>query len=117
MSPSHHMANFGPVTSADRFRSLEHPSKFQRVSRLAFVTAPMSLNGSQPNFARCFAVSWACTLYVHFSDDLAPDGILSGAKFTLRPSLAYNEWNYGTFGDGATYIRQGGHHVGNRPTF
>ena len=25
----------------------------------------------------------------------------------------YKEWNYGTFADGATYIRQGGH----RPTF
>ena len=28
-----------------------HPSKLQRVSRLGFVTAPTSLNGSQPNFA------------------------------------------------------------------
>ena len=26
----------------------------------------MSLNGSQPNFARCLAVSWAGTLYIHF---------------------------------------------------
>jgi len=62
------------------------------------------------------------------------------AKFTLRPSLAfsyigsvtsrhsssgpqrhfsasYKEWNYGTFADGATYIRLGGHHVRQRPTF
>jgi len=31
-------------------------SKFQRVSRLGFVTAP-SFNGGQPNFARCFADS------------------------------------------------------------
>jgi len=29
----------------------------------------------------------------------------------------YEEWNHGTFADGATYIRQGGHHVGHRPTF
>jgi len=27
------------------------------------------------------------------------------------------EWNYGTLAEGATYIRQGGHHVGHRPTF
>ena len=27
------------------------------------------------------------------------------------------EWNYGTFADGVTYIRLGGHHVGHRPTF
>jgi len=71
---------------------------------------------------------------------LRPDGISSGAKFTLRPSLAfsytasitawhcssarepnfaawYTEWNYGTFADGTTYIQLGGHHVGHRPTF
>jgi len=42
------------------------PSKFQRVSRLGFVTAPTSLNGSQPNFARCLAVSCAGTSYIHF---------------------------------------------------
>jgi len=71
---------------------------------------------------------------------LAPDRILSGAKFTLRPSLVfwhigsvtarhsssgrkpnfaawYKERNYGTFAEEATNIRQGGHHVGHRPTF
>jgi len=74
------------------------------------------------------------------SGALAPNGILPGAKFTLRPSLAfsyivgitgrhsssgrqpnfaacYKEWNYGTFEDGATYIRHGSHHVGHRPAF
>jgi len=29
----------------------------------------------------------------------------------------YKEWNYGTFAEGATYIRPGGHHVGHWPTF
>jgi len=71
---------------------------------------------------------------------LAPDGILPGAKFTLRQSLAfsyigsitawhsssgrqpnfaawYKKWNYGTFAEGTTYILLGGHHVGHRPTF
>jgi len=75
-----------------------------------------------------------------FLGALAPYGILPGAKFTLRPSLAfscigsvtarhsssrhqpnfaawYKEWNYGTFAEGATYVRLGGHHVGHRPTF
>jgi len=69
-----------------------------------------------------------------------PDGILPASKLTLRPSLAfsypgsvtawhsnssrkpdfvawYNEWNYGTFAEGAIYIRLGGHHIGHRPTF
>jgi len=45
---------------------LGHPSKFQRVSRLGSDTAPTSLTGGQPNFARCLAVSWVATLYIHF---------------------------------------------------
>jgi len=83
------------------------------------------------------------TIYMHFWGKkglLPPNGILSGAKFTLRPSLAFSyigsvtarhsssgrqpnfaalckEWNYGTFTEGATYIRLGGHYVGHRPTF
>jgi len=71
---------------------------------------------------------------------LLPNGILPGANFTLRASLAvshigsitaqhsnsgrqpnfaawYKDWNYGTFAEGATYIRLGGHHAGHRPTF
>jgi len=55
-----------PTIGWDRFGSLGHPSKFQRVWRLAFVTATTSLTGGQANFARCLAVSWAGTLYIHF---------------------------------------------------
>jgi len=89
-------------------------------SRLAFVTATTSLTGGQSNFARCLTVSFPGTLYEHFQGLLPPDGILPGAKFTLRPSLAssyihsvtmrhsssghqpnfvawYTVWNYGTF--------------------
>jgi len=64
--------------------SFEHPSKFERVSGLGFVTALTSLNGGLRNFARCFAVSRAGTLCIHFG------GLLSGAKFTFRPSLAFS---------------------------
>ena len=46
-------------------------SKFRRVSQLGFVTAPTSLDGGQPNFARCLAASWAGTLYT-FSGALVP---------------------------------------------
>ena len=45
---------------------LGHRSKFQRVLRLGFVTAPTSFNGRQPNFARCLVISLAATLYIHF---------------------------------------------------
>jgi len=71
----------------DRFVSLGHPSKFQRVSRLGFVNAATSLNGSQPNFVQCLVVSWAGTLYIHFWGLLPRNGILPGAKFTLCPSM------------------------------
>jgi len=82
-----------PTSGWDLFVSLGRPSKFQRVSRLSFVTAATSLNGSQPNFARCLAVSCAATLYIHFWRLLPRNGILRGAKFSLRPpSLALSCW-------------------------
>ena len=55
-----------PTNGWDRFGSLGHPSKFQRVSRLGFVTAATSLTGGQPNLARRLAVSCAGTLLIHF---------------------------------------------------
>jgi len=64
-----------PTNGWDRFTS-----KFQRVSRLALVTAATSLTGGQPNFARCLAVSsWAGTLYIHFGA-LAPLGNFARCK-------------------------------------
>jgi len=66
---------------------------------------------------------------------LSPNGILPAAKFTLHPSVAFSYIGsltarhsssgrqpncgvvQGTFAEGATYIRLGGHHVGDRPTF
>jgi len=88
MSPQY--GELRPTSSWHRFRSLGHPSKFQRVSRLGFVTAATSFTGGQPNFARCLAVSWAGTLYIHFRELLPPDRISLHAKFTLRPSLAFS---------------------------
>ena len=86
------VSQFGELrpTKWVRFTSLRHPSKFQRVSRLAFVPAATSLTGGQPKFARRFSVSWAGTLYIQFRGLLPPDGILPGAKFTLHPSLAFS---------------------------
>jgi len=40
-----------PASGWDRFTSLGHPCKFQRVSRLGSVTARHSSIGRQPNFA------------------------------------------------------------------
>jgi len=88
----HNMVNLWPTNGWDLFGSLEHPSKFQRVSRLVFVIATISLIGGQPNFAGCLAIFWAGTQYIHFWGLLPPDGILPDAKFTLRPSLAFFYW-------------------------
>ena len=78
-----------PTDGWDQLVSLAHPSKFQRVSGAGFVTAPMSLTGSQLNFARCLAISWAGTLYIHFWGLLPRNGILPGAEFTFCPSLVF----------------------------
>jgi len=66
--------------------SFGHPSKFQWVSPLRFLTAPASLNGGQPSCAPRLAVSWAGTLCIHFRGLLLPNGILRGAKFSLALS-------------------------------
>jgi len=58
-----------PTNGWDRFWSLGHPSKFQRVSHLAFIrpTAATSLTGGHPNSAQCLAVSWVVLIhYTHF---------------------------------------------------
>jgi len=71
------------------------------------------------------------TIYT-FLAAVARNGILPGAKFSLRfPSLALSYWQRyctaleqwaraklcGVEQQGATYIRRGDHHVGHWPTF
>ena len=113
--------------------SLGLPSKFQPVSRLGFVTAPTSLYGGQPNFARCLAVSWASTPYIHFGGCcpltdycqlqvhfMSKSCVLLYCSVTARHSSSgsqpnfvawFKERNYRAFAEGVTYIRLGGHHV------
>ena len=62
-----------PTSSYDRFTSLGHRCKFQRVSRLGSVTARQSI---------------------------------------MSVSQTLRRWT-----EGATYVRQGDHHVGHWPTF
>ena len=38
---------------------------FQRLLRLGFITTATSLNGSQPNFSQCLALTWAGRLYIY----------------------------------------------------
>jgi len=68
MSPGHVLTICWPAAHY-RLRSdgeFVATQQISMVSRLGFLTAPMSLNRGQPNFARCLAVSWARTLYIHF---------------------------------------------------
>ena len=62
----HNMVNVCPLTDEIGWWVWGYPSKFQRVSRVDFVTAPTSLNGGQANFVRCLAVPWGGTLSIHF---------------------------------------------------
>ena len=50
-----------PTSGWDRFVSLGHPCKFQRLSRLGCVTARYSSSGRQPNFA---VLNRGCHLYL-----------------------------------------------------
>ena len=60
-----------PTNDWDRSDSLGHPSKFQRVPRLGFVTAAMSLTGGQPNCGMFGRLLGWYTIYT-FSEALSP---------------------------------------------
>jgi len=137
---SEYFANFGPLTAEISSGVWGTPANFNGFRVLpSLLQRRRSPEANQT--ARCLAVSWTGTLYIHFRGLLSPDGILifPGAIFTVRPSLAfscigsvtalqsssgrqpkfaawYKEWNYGTFAEGAIYFGPGGHHVGRRPT-
>ena len=84
----HNMVNFGPLAAEIVSLVWGTPGNFNGFRVLAtLLHAATSLNGSQPNFALCLAVSWPGTLYIHFRDLLPPEGILPRAKFTLCPSM------------------------------
>jgi len=135
----HNMVNFGPLAAEMSSRVCGTPANFNGFRILALLLqrrrsleANQTLHNVRP--------SPGLIHYISFSGALARYGILPGAKFTLRPGLAfsyigsitarhsssgrqpnfaawYAEWNYGTFAEGATYIWLGGHHVGHWPTF
>jgi len=136
--PHNDMANVGPLT-AEIGSGLWHPSKFQRVSRLAFVTGATSLTRGQPNFAVCtmfgrllgwytiyifsgaLSLAKSChvqnSVYVQVLRSPILAALLHGAPAVGISQTLRRGAHYGTFAEGATYIRLGGHHVGHRPTF
>jgi len=125
----HNMANFGPQMAEISWQ-VWAPQQFQPVSHLGFVTAVTLFTGGQPNFAWCLAISWAGTLYIHFSGAFAPwwnfgevqtslcvqvlrspilAALLHGTR-VVGVSQTLHHW-----AECATYIWQGGHHVGHFP--
>jgi len=63
----HNMVNFGPPAAEIDWRVWGTPANFNgfRVLASLLQAAATSLNGSQPNFARWLAVSWACRIFIH----------------------------------------------------
>jgi len=58
----------GQISARCRSATSFEPASNQIASWNLVFTAPTSLSGGQPNFARCFAISWAGTIYsyIHF---------------------------------------------------
>jgi len=135
----HNMANFSPLMAEIGLAVWGTPANFNQFR----VLASLLQRRHSPEANQTLYDLWpspGLVHYIYIFGGYCPDEILLRAKFTLRPSLAlsyigsvtawhsssgpqpnfaawYKEWNYGTFTEGATYIRLGGHHVGHRPTF
>jgi len=128
MSP--HMVNFGPLAAEIDWRVWGTPANFNGFRVLASLLH--RLRSTEVN--QTLHDVWPSPALVYygpiciFPGLLPPNGILPGAKFTLRPSLAfsnigsvtarhsssgcqpkfaawYKEWNYGTFAEGAPIFR------------
>jgi len=89
-----HVLTYGelrPISGWDRFSSLGHPSKFQWVSCVGFVTAPKSLNAGQPYLHDV----WPSPALVHciytFSGQLPPNGILPVNTGSVYRALGMSE--------------------------
>jgi len=129
----HNMANFGSLTAEIVSEVWGTPANFNGFR----VLASLLQRYRSPEAILCTMFGRLLGSYtIHFRGFL-PE-FCPCAKFTLRSSLAfsyiasvtarhsssgrhpnfaawYKEENYGTFTDGATYIRLGGRHVGYRP--
>ena len=135
----HNIANFGPLTAEIGLPVWGTPANFNRFRVLASLLQRCRSMEANQTLHDLWS-SPGMVHYIYILGAFAPDGILARAKFTLRPSLVfsyirsvtawqsssgpqpnfaawYMQWNYGTFAEGATYIRLGGHHVGHRTTF
>jgi len=129
----HNMANFGPLTAEISSGVRGNPANFNSFRMLASLLQRRRSPEGRPT-KRCTMLGrlLGCYTIYTFRGLLRPNGILPGAKCTLRPSLAFSYIGSVTArhsaaagvsqtlrrrADGATCVRQGGHHVRHRPTF
>jgi len=124
----HNMVNVGPLTAEICWRVWGTPANFNRFHVLASLLhrrrsteVNQTLHDVWPSPVLVYYIYTLMGLLLH-------NGILPAAKFNCvqltleqwrHPKFAvwYKEWIYGTFAEGVTYIRQGSHHAGHRPTF
>jgi len=120
----HNMANFRPLMVEIRWRVWGTPANFnkccvlpslpQRCCRLLGWYTIYTFRGSCPITEFCQVQK---SLFVQVLRSRIYSALLYGTPAKLCGVVGYKEWNYRTFAEGATYIRQGGHHDGHRPTF
>jgi len=116
------MANFGPLTAeidSGVWGTLANINGFR-------VLPSLLQRRRSPEANKTLHDVWPSPWLAHYIfGALAPDslGFAYIGSVTARHSSSgcqpnwHKEWNHGTFAGGTTYIRQGGHHVGHRPTF
>jgi len=135
----HNKANFGPLTAEIGSGVLGTPANFNGFRVLpSLLQCRRSLEANQ-TVHNVWRSPGLVHYYIHFRGlwpptEFCPVQNSFYAQVLLSPILAallhdtpaarqpdvatsYMEWNYGTFVEGATYIRQGDHHVAHRPTF
>jgi len=105
----YNMVNFGPLTADIGSAVWGTTTNFNGFWVSGFVTAPTSLTAVEVNqTARCLAVSWADTLYIHYI--LPPNGILPDAK--LLAALLHGARAVGVSKNlRRIFTRQGGHSI------
>ena len=109
---SHNMANFGPLTGfASWLRycsdvAHRRPTKFCTMfgRLMGFYTTYTFSDANFTVFKSCVLLYWQryCTALQQ--------------RASAKLCGMVKEWNYGTFAEGAIYIRVGSHHVVHRPT-
>jgi len=86
------MVNFGPPAAEIGSAVLDIPANFSGFRVLALLMQRHRSAEANQTLHDVLAVSWSGTLYLHFRELLARNGILPDAQFILRQSCAVLYW-------------------------